>query len=72
MLRVRKGFIEKGLPIARILDYLNQYLTPERRLPATTYGLLQIYRWFNPSSNGWAEPSGEIVLAVLEMERALS
>jgi len=65
-------FSEKNIPLCYIRNYLNQHLPKARKLPDTKYGTLQVYRWFNPDADAWAEPSGEIVLAILDMERELS
>lgn len=43
---------------------LNKLLPDKRHIKGTHSGIVQLNRWLNPSANDWAEPFGEIVLAM--------
>lgn len=45
-------------------DRLNGFLSSNRKLKTNHSGLMQVSRWLDPDSKNWAEPKGEITLAL--------
>lgn len=45
---------------------LNAFLPEVRRISEKPSGMVQIYRWLDPTSKNWPEPKAEIALAMFK------
>ena len=59
--------VQRGMTFISIIRLLNQHLPVERQIPKNPQGTTQLERWMKTDREGWAEPSGEIILAIQEV-----
>jgi hypothetical protein len=47
-----------------LINELNKFLCPERRIKSNHSGIVAVNRWLNPTGRAWSEPRSEISLAL--------
>ena len=61
---------QQGLTYLELIDLLNKHLPEERKILSNSQGITQLERWMKPNRNRWSEPSGEIILAIQEVNKS--
>ena len=71
ILELNKLRIDNGVTQEKLAERLNVYLPDKKKITGHT-GQVKINRWLNPTSEHWAEPRAEIILAMEKVINDLS